>query len=639
MTEGAVKKGMIVRLRRGATIRGVCVDQDGKPVAGAQIVVAPSSGALRMAPGVREENRRARRGGGSRRGPFGGGGMLGGSDQLPPGLLGFAANLGLLGDRIAISKPDGRFEILGAEAGSVRLQASQRDYAWGSSEEFEVVAGAVRGGVVVTLHQGGGLEGNVTDRHGRALPQAIVAAFSPGAFAGNGANAGGLYQGETDAKGDYTIRRITPGSYFVVVTRGDAELNPLSFFGTLNFDLVSVPDDELMRYDLVANSAGGCRVHGRVSDEGQPVTRGTLAAMRFDGDSVLGFEMKVASLDAQGRYEFAGLAPGEYQLSLDGQGGQIRLRLDVPDEPELQLDLELPHGAIEGSVLDEATNEPVPGAEVLLDSTEPPAPGGGGLFSGMAGRQNRSQRRTSDEQGKYRFDRLRTDEYQLIVRGPRDSERRGRFAPSEPRRVQVDERRTERGIDLRLPAALSLKGVVKDGQGLPVKGASLVATPEGGSSSLSERAQSGEDGSYELRGLAPGKYTVSASATDFADYAKQGVELKRTAGATNELDVVLQKGVLVRVRVVDSTGRPVTGAYAELRSKSGAPASEAGAQRRISSFFQGEGSSGEDGRLELGRFAPGEYRLEVQRGVAKANVDPVRIEAGREEQELQAELP
>jgi len=638
VSEGALRKGLIVRLRPGATIRGRAVNQDGKPVAGAQIVVIPENGRLKTEPAVREERRRMRQRNGGRGGPFGGG-MLGDSDELSPGMLGFAANLGMLGDRAVHSRSDGSFEILGADAGSMRLQAFHRDYAWGRSEPFQLVEGKACEGVAVILHAGGGIEGNVTDRHGRPLPRAIVAAFSPGAFGGSTANSGGIYSGETDPKGDYAIRHVTPGSYFVVVTRGDAALNPLSFFGTLNFDLVSVPDDEVVRYDLVDSSAGGCRVHGRVSDEGQPVTRGMLAALRFDAEGMLGFEMKAAPIDAQGRYEFAGLAPGVYQLNLDGQGGQIRMSLEVPDAPDLELDLELPHGRIEGLVLDDASNAPVPGAEVMLQSTEPAPRSGGGLLGGMIGRENRGQRRTTDARGHYEFERLRTAEYELVVRGPRDGENRGRFAPSVPRRVQADERRTERNVDLRLPSALSLKGSVKNSQGHPVKGATLVATPEGGAAGLSERAQSADDGSYELRGLAPGNYTISVSAREYADYEKKAVELKRLAGRDNELEIVIQKGVLVRVRILDAGGRPVGGAFAQLVPKGGRTPGSAGSQRILNSFFRGDGNSGDDGLFELGRFTPGEYRLEAQRGLAKAAKDPVLIEGGREEQELQVELP
>ena len=196
------------------------LNQDEKPVAGAQIVVLPSNGKLRAATGVRDENRRARR-------RNGGAAALrrrhAGRPTSPAGMLGFAANLGCSAtarwSRRATAASRSARRPAAATAGF------HRDYAWGGSQALELAAGKCCEGVLVTMHTGGGLEGNVTDRHGRPLAQAIVAAFSPGAFGGGSANSGGLYQGETDAKGDYTIKHVTAGSYFVVVTRGDAELN------------------------------------------------------------------------------------------------------------------------------------------------------------------------------------------------------------------------------------------------------------------------------------------------------------------------------------------------------------------------------------------------------------------------------
>ena len=71
---------------------------------------------------------------------------------------------------------------------------------------------------------------------------AIVLALSPANLAGQGnSTGGGLYQGNTDAQGKYSIEHVSAGSYFVLLTRGDGALNPMSFLGTLNFDLVTVP--------------------------------------------------------------------------------------------------------------------------------------------------------------------------------------------------------------------------------------------------------------------------------------------------------------------------------------------------------------------------------------------------------------
>jgi hypothetical protein len=96
--------------------------------------------------------------------------------------------------------------------------------------------------------------------------------------------------------------------------------------------------------------------------------------------------------------------------------------------------------------------------------------------------------------------------------------------------------------------------------------------------------------------------------------------------------------VRVRVRVVDAPAAGLRRLRAA-RPKGGRSPGSAGAQRVLNSFFQGDGSSGDDGLFELGRFTPGEYRLEVQRGFAKAAKDPVQVQGGREEQELQVELP
>lgn len=625
---GGVKKGVIVKLRPGGSLRGVVQDPEGKPVAGAQVIAMPADGKLENSPATRmreESRRRGQRGGGPRGGPFGAMG-----DTMPPGMTGFMANMGLLGDRAVVSKRDGSFELLGVDPGPVTVQAFHRDFAWGTSTGLVAQEGKTLEGIVVKMHAGGGLEGKVTDRHGAALQGSIVVAFSPAAFAGNGvSNAGGLYQGITDASGQYQIRHMSSGSYFVVVTRGDEDLNPLSFLGTLNFDLVTVPSDQIVRYDLVDQAAGGCRVRGQVLDEGQPVARGIVTAIRFDSDNMLGVEFKAARVDDKGRFEFAGLAPGDYQLNLDGAGPQVRLELEVPDAPELEVVLELPRGGIEGTVIDDATNEPIVGAELILRDTD--SPQGQGLLGALITREGNAQYQRTDDKGQYRFKRLRTSEYELTAKGPRG----GRYAPSDARRIEVEETRMERGVDVRLLPSLSIQGIVKDQTGAPVAKATVIATSES-TRGIAERATSNDEGRFEITGLSPGKFQLSYSAKDYAEALKPGVELVR--GKPTELELVLQKGVLVRVRVLDAFGRPTEGARAQLMGKDGKSAGALNAERALTGFFSGEGKSGEDGLLVLGRYLPGEYVLEAQKGFARASSSAIQVAAGREEQEFEIRL-
>ena len=50
-------------------------------------------------------------------------------------------------------------------------------------------------------------------------------------------------------------------------------------------------------------------------------------------------------------------------------------------------------------------------------------------------------------------------------------------------------------------------------------------------------AKSGRDGTYEVKGLAPGKYTVKADATGFQEY--QSAEIQVAAGQIQKLDLPL----------------------------------------------------------------------------------------------------
>jgi hypothetical protein len=211
--------------------------------------------------------------------------------------------------------------------------------------------------ISIELPKGGGITGVVHDRHGLPVAEELVLAFSPQGFdpRSTASSGAGLYQGRSDKQGAYSIKHVAPGSYFLVATRGDEDLNPMSFFGTLNFDLVTVPAGENVKFDLIDSSAGACRVHGRVLYKNEPVGRGNLSAINFDTDNLLGVEFKAAKMSEGGKYEFAGLAPGEYQLNFDGPDGQVRMSLEVPDQPELQIDLALLEGGLEGRVVDEST--------------------------------------------------------------------------------------------------------------------------------------------------------------------------------------------------------------------------------------------------------------------------------------------
>src|SRR5271157_500613 len=81
----------------------------------------------------------------------------------------------------------------------------------------------------------------------------------------------------------------------------------------------------------------------------------------------------------------------------------------------------------------------------------------------------------------------------------------------------------------------ALRGQVSDPSGAAVPGASVQAVSSSGRTS-SGVAKS--DGTYEIQGLAPGKYAVRAQAAGFAVFERQSVQI--VAGQGTKLDIALQ---------------------------------------------------------------------------------------------------
>jgi hypothetical protein len=343
-----------------------------------------------------------------------------------------------------------------------------------------------------------------------------------------------------------------------------------------------------------------------------------------------------------GRFEFAGLAPGEYQLNLDNDGPQVRMPLEVPDAPEMRVDLRLPESGLEGRVVDEATQAPIQRAEVVLRSTEQVQ--GSGVLGQLLSREGRSMRKWTDEAGAFAFERLAPGEYTLVARPPSkaaaETQTGPGWAPSEPVLVRIVENRTDHDMVVRLQPALSLEGRVVDARKNAIPRATvLVSLQKGGGDSI-QHALSDDTGRFEVTGLAPGDYRATATAKGFADGSAQNIRVERGASKPPECEIVMQTGVRVSVRVYGANGAPASGARADLFPLKGERTTDpANAGKAIENLFSGEGASDADGRIDLGRYLPGEYRLEVQRGFSKATDPHVVLKAGTDEVELKIDLP
>jgi len=613
--------GLIVQLDPGATVRGTVVDEDGKPVAGVRLAATRGGGFGGL--------RQSRKKGGGRRGRNVNPDEIMGN--IPMGALAFGVGLGLVPS--VLSDAEGHFEIVGMGAGEWTVAGTHRDYATGASEKFEVAfeesgAAPVIENVVVTMEAGAALFGSVRDRRGAKQPGVMVIAFSPAEFA-SGDTAGGVYQAESDKDGDYRIANMVSGGYFLMVTKGDEHLDPFSFLGTMQFDLVTVPKSAELRRDLVDQTAASTRVHGVVLEAGIPVSGGAVMALSLEAENMLGVDVKMASVGRDGLYEFPGLPEGLYQFRYQGNRDSVGREVEVPDLAETRIDLILPDGAIVATVIDAESGEPVPRSEVVVRRLDAPVQLGG-LIGSMLGDEIGKQSDYSGDDGVARVTGLEAGRYEVQARGPRWGEKTGDFGPGELQIVEIREGGQPELIELLLPRTHRIWGQVTSSGGAPVAGAWVVAVGADGHAGT-QKSKSGEDGSYEVRGVGLGLYNLSIHTDAFADAEIAGVEVKADGAEAN---FVLFEGVEVHVRITDQSGQPLPGAVASL-ALGGAGTASGKPGQAIESWFVGRGVADLKGEVALGRFAPGTYVLKASRGQLEGQLEGITVpESGQLDLEL-----
>jgi protocatechuate 3,4-dioxygenase beta subunit len=625
--EGAELTGLVVELDRGATVRGIAQDAAGVPVAGARIVTYRDTGGNLFAD-MRRQFESGERNFAAQSPPnFAAPEVL---NNLPQGVLAFGVGLGVV--ESSVTGPDGRFEIQAVDRGEWRLLGYHREFAEGTSDGFRLdwpagEAAPIRDDVVVEMTRGASLVGTVRDRRGNPQRGVIVLAFSPAAFT-NAPNSGGAYQGESKADGSYAIANMVGGGYFLMVTRGDEHLDPFSFLSTMQLELVVVPNEGEVTRDLVDQSAATTRVFGTVRREGVPAIGGSLLALSSQNTSLLGVDLKAAAVGHDGSYQFPGLPPGTYHMRYVNQGRPVTLTIDVPDRPEVRIDLSLPVGSVSGRVIDATTGRGVARAFVDVKPLDQTLELGGLLGSALQqGLRPLGER--SNAEGEFKVGNLEPGRYLVEVNVAQLGNATGAYKPMAGVEIQVYEGVPTPAVLLELEPSLEVRGRVTDPNGMPlsnVRVSGRVPSAAGVAAVIDPRelssATTNAEGTFVLRGVGAGALRLRLTHRDYAPL--DGVEVDVTEGQ-DPLEFIMYPGTPVTVRVLDATGAVAYGATARLLIEGGA---DTVGDQSLMEWFNGRGIVGLSGVAKLGSFAPGTYRLEVSRGDEFVARDGVRIESG-----------
>jgi hypothetical protein len=215
--------------------------------------------------------------------------------------------------------------------------------------------------------------------------------------------------------------------------------------------------------------------------------------------------------------------------------------------------------------------------------------------------------------GRFSVGRLPAGRYQVRLQsGAWRSEHRIDLAPEDE-------------VELELESwAGRLRGTVVTRAGAPVAGAHVHAAPLGedgrpvSNPGFYAEGRTGPDGSFVLRGLPIGEYTVSVSALGLPPGRQEGAEAE-LPGADHPIEIVLGQGGHLLLQVRDDDQRGVTGARVWLEDTQGL------------AFHRHAYVTGAGGRLRVEGVPAGRVRVRIHaRGFGRPALREVPIEEGRQ---------
>jgi hypothetical protein len=425
---------------------------------------------------------------------------------------------------------DGRFSIDHLTAGKYPLTASRRGYRTAFYDEHDEYNSAIVTGadqdtthLEFRLMPGAVLRGVVTDDGGDAAESASVILFKRESGAAHGGEIKQVDGAMTDDTGAYEFSNLAAGEYYIAVqTAPWYAIHPPSRPNTANEDSALDVAYPVTFFDSTADEASatpvmleaGTRQEADIALHAVPALRLRVAAPR-KGQGIVQPELRTMVFGTQigsesggggdpmrtGMVEFNGVAPGHYEL-LQGDPPRIS-ELDASSSEEVNPNVGTPAVTVTGVL--QSASSPIPEkVSVMLE----PANGGNQPPMQMNARMN------AKHNGEFRFDGVPPGTWALsaytegnalpvVAVSAAGAVAAGNQITVKDRPVSV--------VATVSPTLMRVQGFARSGT-KGVAGAMIVLVPRQRSAyrALVRRDQSDSDGSFNLRDVPAGQYTVVA---------------------------------------------------------------------------------------------------------------------------------
>ncbi|MBL8113089.1 MAG: carboxypeptidase regulatory-like domain-containing protein, partial [Acidobacteria bacterium] len=523
------------------------------------------------------------------------------------------------------TKIDGSYKLTRLAPGDNQTLALKHpEYEKGQLTGLALEGGQTKTGVNLTLRRGFSIGGVVVDRDGNPVPFADVEIQTDGTvrMGRGGAVAMMSVVGladrapvQTGADGRFEAKGLAPGSYDVVASKK----------GWVRAEPVKVAVGEDKSAEPVRITLGpGAVIAGFVRSKNGTPLESVLVNARLAGSGGMGprggggFSEPTGP---DGAFYIESLKPGEtYEVSLfeptrimagPPAGGR---KITAPAE---NVDLEgTGKGRISGIAVDLETGRPIEEFTVTYEADRGPS---GQMFRMVTlggGRRGMGPEKieVKSPDGAFTLEDVTAGTWRVVV------EAKG-YQAGRTGGVVVEEGGQRDGVEVKLAAGRVLRGRVTDAKtGRPVPDANVNARLAGGErnpmamfSEEGELLSTDADGRFEIPGLSPGKYQVTAKHTDYADAS----EITEVGDKGGNAELRLSTGGVIAGVVLSESRQPLPNVDVNLE-----PAGQGGGPFS----FGGGGNSGTTdsaGRFRFTHLLPG--RHSVRASVRSRSSSPVEV--------------
>jgi hypothetical protein len=420
--------------------------------------------------------------------------------------------------REVTSGEDGSFSLKAVAAGPTMLRADHEQYL-DKSTTVQVSEGAEAGPVEIVLTSGNTVAGILRWPDGRpAADIEVEINFDMSRIGGmEGLNAlhGSEGSDETDDLGNFSVHGLGEGPFTVKASApppGQAKTEEASGEGEAEPDGEEPEESRKDKGNWVARQDGVAPnttdlalvlaeplgMRGRVVGNGNPVTSFRVRAMEKTKGMIPGLGAEVADEkfeDEEGRFFLTGLRENTWNVYVAAEGYALNepIEVEVPQPQGAEVLIELEPSASASGLVVGPEGEPVPGAKVSLEMDM------ANMMSRLYTMDQRPEAR-SDDAGKFTLERLSPGSNSLVASS--DS-----FANSASVSVEVGSGEHVEGIVLTLRIGGRITGEVYDEKGNLAEGQQIMAQLPG-RMLIPRMATTDSNGFFEFDRLTPGTYQV-----------------------------------------------------------------------------------------------------------------------------------